>query len=79
MSELIVYEISYSPFRIKMQINGETLIVVNEDDSLLFEDYRRFQADIDNPVSEKRQQLVTLENINKDPFMPILNLISPYI
>jgi|LauGreDrversion4_2_1035121.scaffolds.fasta_scaffold81804_2 hypothetical protein len=30
-----------------MQIDGETVVVVNEGDGLLFEDYRRFRADED--------------------------------
>jgi hypothetical protein len=41
-SEIIKHEIMYDPFRINMSIDGETLIVVNEGDSMLFEDYRIF-------------------------------------
>ena len=40
-----MYEVNYDPFRIKMMIDGETLIVVNEGDTMLFEDYTRFEAD----------------------------------
>jgi hypothetical protein len=37
-----MYEVKYNPFRINMNIDGETLIVVNEGDSMLFEDYSQF-------------------------------------
>ena len=35
----------YDPFRIIMSIDGESLIVANEGDSLLFEDYNLFHSE----------------------------------
>lgn len=62
-----------------MQIDGETVVVVNEGDGLLFEDYRRFRADEDQSFTENQTKIVTEENIKGDPMMPILDLLSPYI
>jgi hypothetical protein len=44
--EIIIFEVQYVPFRITMRIDGETLIVVNENDNLLFENYEKYFAGI---------------------------------
>jgi len=44
--EIIVYEVQFVPFRIKMKIDGDTLIIVNENDNLLFENYEKFLSKI---------------------------------
>ena len=62
-SEIIMYEIMYDPFRINMSIDGETLIAVNEGDSMLFEDYRLFEAKNNDPLEENKEEIVTIDNI----------------
>lgn len=74
-----MYEVMYDPFRIKMSIDGDTLIVVNEGDSMLFEDYSRFYADEDDSYSENKQVIVTTENIKKDAMTPIIDQINPFM
>jgi spore coat polysaccharide biosynthesis predicted glycosyltransferase SpsG len=72
-SEIIMYEVMYNPFRIRMSIDGETLIVVNEGDTMLFEDYRLFREDNDNSVLENKEDIVTIDNIKKDAMTPIID------
>lgn len=62
-----------------MHIDGETLIVVNEGDSLLFEDYSRFFEDKDDSFSENKEEIVTIEHVKKDVMMPILNKLTPFM
>jgi hypothetical protein len=68
-----MYEVKYEPFRINMNIDGETLIVVNEGDSLLFEDYNLFKGDNIDPLKEKFEDVVSIENIKKDALTPIID------
>jgi hypothetical protein len=56
-----------------MNIDGETLIVVNEGDSLLFEDYNLFKGDDIDPLKEKFEDVVSIENIKKDALTPIID------
>ena len=77
-SEIIKHEIMYDPFRINMSIDGETLIVVNEGDSMLFEDYRIFQDKNDDHFQENKQEIVTIDNIQKDAMTPIIDKMSAY-
>jgi hypothetical protein len=72
-SEIIMYEVMYNPFRIRMSIDGETLLVVNEGDTMLFEDYRLFREDNDNSVLENKGDIVTIDNIKKDAMTPIID------
>ena len=72
-SEIIMYEVMYNPFRIRMSIDGETLIVVNEGDTMLFEDYRLFREDNNNSLPENKQDIVTIDNIKKDAMTPIID------
>ena len=72
-SEIIMYEVMYNPFRIRMSIDGETLIVVNEGDTMLFEDYRLFREDNDNSVLENKEDILTIDNIKKDAMTPIID------
>ena len=37
-----MYEVQFNPFRIILRIDGDTLIIVNDNDSLLFENYEKF-------------------------------------
>jgi hypothetical protein len=46
-----------------MSIDGETLIVVNEGDSILFEDYRLFETKNNDPLEENKEEIVTIDNI----------------
>jgi len=41
-SDKYTYEIQYSPFRIIQKINGEVGTIVNQKDTLMFENYQRF-------------------------------------
>lgn len=72
-SEIIMYEVMYNPFRIRMSIDGETLLVVNEGDTMLFEDYRLFREDNDNSVLENKEDILTIDNIKKDAMTPIID------